>query len=127
MEENKDKKKVSLLDKDDLAKSGIVAGSSTAAMGGGIAGLAAMSGRILKSNKVSLSDKRNLLEHINRRARNSGFNSTKSYLKHMKTLGGAIALTGVPVLGVSAYMHHKYKKQLKDRKKAGLDNGQQGS
>jgi hypothetical protein len=124
MEEKKDKK-VSLLDKDDLAKSGIVAGSSAAAVGGGIAGLAAMSGRILRSNKVSLSEKRDLLEHINRRARNNGFNGAKSYLKHMKTLGGAIALTGVPVLGVSAYMHHKYKKQMKDKEKIGLNNNQQ--
>ena len=54
MEEKKDKK-VSLLDKDDLAKSGIVAGSSAATVGGGIAGLAAMSGRILRSNKVNSS------------------------------------------------------------------------
>lgn len=125
MEGNKDKKKVSLHDKDDLAKSGIIAGSSTAAIGGGIAGLAAMSGRILKSNKVSLSEKRDLLERINRRARNNGFNSAKSYLKHMKTLGGAIALTGVPVLGISAYMHHKYKKQMKDKEKTGLSNNGQ--
>jgi len=109
MEENK--KKISILDKDDLAQSGMIAGGSTAAIGGVIGGMAAMHSRILNSKNVTAREKRDLLKHLNEKAAANGFVSAKGYLKHAKKVGKAGLLIGTPVFAVSAYKHHKYKNQ----------------
>lgn len=120
MEENK--KKVPLFTKDDLAQSGMIAGGTTAAIGGTLAGLAAMKLRILGSSKISEKEKADLLERINKKATSKGFKDATSYLKHSRKTGLIGLSVGVPVLGVSSYLHHKYKKQMKEDSKNKSNN-----
>jgi len=114
----------SIEEKDDLAKTGIVAGSGMVGLGGTAAGLAAMSERILGSKKISLGEKKALLTHLEERARVNGL-KTADFLKKAKKVGGITAAVGAPILGISAYKHYKYKKQIKDKEKTGLNNNQQ--
>lgn len=108
-------------DKDDLAKTGIVAGSGMVGLGGTAAGLAAMSERILGSKKISLGEKKALLTHLEERARVNKL-KTADFLKKSKKVGGITAAVGVPILGISAYKHHKYKKQMKGDSKNKSNN-----
>lgn len=111
----------SIEEKDDLAKTGIVAGSGMVGLGGTAAGLAAMSERILGSKKISLGEKKALLTHLEERARVNKL-KTADFLKKSKKVGGITAAVGVPILGVSAYKHHKYKKQMKEDSKNKSNN-----
>lgn len=105
----KEKKSLTLEDKKDLAKTGIISG---AIMTGTGAAVHATGKKVEKDLAKGVSNR--FTRAAEKAVEKFGKESAEKMVKNWKSQGRNVAVVGAPVLAVSAYKHYKYKKKKDD-------------